>query len=83
MKPLSTHAALGLFAAVIFAWGFNWPVAKLTLQEGVTPLWMATIRSALAAVVLLVLTLPSGNLRWPRKGDCCEVSAEIARLQAV
>ncbi|MGQ0655853.1 MAG: DMT family transporter [Betaproteobacteria bacterium] len=69
MKQLSTRAALGLFAAVIFAWGFNWPVAKLTLQEGVTPLWMATIRSALAAAVLLVLMIASRNLRLPRKGD--------------
>lgn len=69
MKPLSTRAALALFAAVIFAWGFNWPIAKLTLQEGVTPLWMAAIRSALAAVVLLVLMVASRNLRLPRKGD--------------
>jgi drug/metabolite transporter (DMT)-like permease len=69
MKPLSTRAALALFAAVIFAWGFNWPIAKLTLQEGVTPLWMATIRSALAAVVLFVLMVASRNLRLPRRGD--------------
>ena len=69
MKALSTGAALALFAAVIFAWGFNWPIAKLTLQEGVTPLWMATIRSALAAVVLLFLLIPSRNLRLPRPGD--------------
>jgi drug/metabolite transporter (DMT)-like permease len=69
MKPLSTRAALALFAAVIFAWGFNWPLAKLTMQEGVAPLWMATIRSAIAAVVLLILLLASGNLRRPRPGD--------------
>ena len=69
MKPLSTRAALALFAAVIFAWGFNWPIAKLTLQEGVTPLWMAAVRSALAALVLLLLMLASRNLRLPRKGD--------------
>jgi drug/metabolite transporter (DMT)-like permease len=68
-KALSTRAAIALFAAVIFAWGFNWPVAKLILQDGVTPLWMATIRSALAALVLLAILAPSGNLRLPRKGD--------------
>jgi drug/metabolite transporter (DMT)-like permease len=68
-KALSTRAALALFAAVIFAWGFNWPVAKLILQDGVTPLWMATIRSAVAAVVLLAILPLSGNLRLPRKGD--------------
>jgi drug/metabolite transporter (DMT)-like permease len=68
-KALSTRAALALFAAVIFAWGFNWPVAKLILQDGVAPLWMATIRSAVAAVVLLAILPLSGNLRLPRKGD--------------
>lgn len=66
--PLSTRAALALFAAVIFAWGFNWPVSKLLLQD-VSPLWMATIRSALAALVLLAILPLSGNLRFPRKGD--------------
>lgn len=69
VKTLSTRAALALFAAVIFAWGFNWPVAKLTLAEGMSPLWMATIRSGIAVVVLLVLLLLSGNLRRPRAGD--------------
>src|SRR5262249_5137232 len=59
---------LTLFAAVIFAWGFNWPVAKLILQDGVTPLWMATVRSAIAAVVLVPLLALSGHLRPPRQG---------------
>lgn len=69
VKTLSTRAALALFAAVIFAWGFNWPIAKLTLQEGMTPLWLATIRSGLAALVLFVLLSATRNLRLPRKGD--------------
>jgi drug/metabolite transporter (DMT)-like permease len=69
VKPLSTRAALALFALVIFALGFNWPVAKLTLQTGITPLWMATVRSAIAAVLLLVLLAATRNLIVPRKGD--------------
>lgn len=69
MKPLSTRAALALFALVIFAWGFNWPVAKLTLQTGITPLWMASIRSGIAAVLLLILLAATRNLIVPRKGD--------------
>jgi drug/metabolite transporter (DMT)-like permease len=35
----------------------------------VPPLWMATIRSAMAAAVLLVVMIATGNLRLPRKGD--------------
>ena len=69
MKPLSPRAALALFALVIFAWGFNWPVAKLTLQTGITPLWMAAVRSGIAAVLLLVLLAATRNLIVPRKGD--------------
>jgi drug/metabolite transporter (DMT)-like permease len=69
VKTLSTRSALVLFALVIFTWGFNWPVAKLILESGVTPLWMAAIRSAIAAVVLLLVMVLSRNLQLPRPGD--------------
>jgi drug/metabolite transporter (DMT)-like permease len=69
LKTLSTRAALVLFALVIFAWGLNWPVAKLILQSDVTPLWMAAIRSAVATVVLLAVMVLSRNLQLPRTGD--------------
>jgi drug/metabolite transporter (DMT)-like permease len=67
-QQLSQRAAFALFATVIFAWGFNWTVVKLTLQH-MTPLWMIAIRSGLAAVVLLFVMLATGNLRIPKRGD--------------
>ncbi len=67
-QPLSRRSALALFAVVIFAWGFNWTVAKLTL-ESMTPLWMAAIRAGLAAVVLLCVMLATRSLRLPKRGD--------------
>ena len=67
-QPLSRRSALALFAIVIFAWGFNWTVAKLTL-EAMTPLWMAAIRAGLAAVVLLLVMLATRSLRLPQRGD--------------
>lgn len=65
---LSRRAALVLFATVIFAWGFNWTVTKLILQNA-TPLWTIAIRSAVAAVALLPLLLWRGELVKPKRGD--------------
>ena len=65
---LSRRAALALFALVILCWGFNWSVAKLLVQS-VPPLWMVSIRSAIALVVLLVLMLATRSLRVPERGD--------------
>jgi drug/metabolite transporter (DMT)-like permease len=65
---LSRRTALVLFAVVILAWGVNWTVAKLILAS-VPPLWMAAVRSAIAAVVLLALLLVTRNLSLPRRGD--------------
>ena len=67
-SPLSRRAAAVLFGIVIFAWGFNWVVTKLLLPSA-SPLWIITIRSAVAAVVLLPLLLWRGELVWPKKGD--------------
>jgi drug/metabolite transporter (DMT)-like permease len=70
-----------LFAIVIFSWGFNWTVAKMLLQS-VPPLWMAAIRSGIAAIALLGLLLATGNLRLPRRGDM-PVVLSIALLHMV
>jgi len=67
-QQLSKRTALALFTIVIFAWGLNWTVAKLTLQY-MTPLWMAAIRGGLAAVVLLFVMLATKSLRIPKRGD--------------
>ena len=80
-QALSRRAALVLFAVVILCWGFNWSVTKVLVQ-GVTPIWMVTIRSAIALVVLFGLALASGDLRVPRRGDL-PVVANIALLHMV
>ncbi len=67
-QQLSRRSALALFATVIFAWGFNWTAAKLTLQS-MTPLWMTAIRAGLAALVLLLVMLATRSLRIPKRGD--------------
>jgi len=69
MTPLSARSAFGLFVLVVFAWGLNWPIAKLILNAGMTPLWMVAIRSAVATVALLPLMLLTGNLIVPKGGD--------------
>lgn len=67
-KTLTRRGSLALFALVILCWGLNWPVAKLLVQS-VSPLWMVTIRSAIALVVLFFLALATRSLRVPRRGD--------------
>lgn len=69
MKVPSSRVAFGLLAAVVVAWGLTWPVAKLLLAAGVTPLWLLAIRSLIATATLAVVMLATGNLIWPRKGD--------------
>jgi len=67
-QALSRRSAFCLFAIVIFAWGLNWTVVKLTL-EYMTPLWLAALRSGLAAVVLFFVMLATNKLRIPKRGD--------------
>ncbi len=67
-QALSRRSAFCLFAIVIFAWGLNWTVVKLTL-EYMTPLWLAAFRSGLAAVVLYFVMLATNKLRIPKRGD--------------
>ena len=65
---LSRRAALLLFAVVVVMWGSNWAVTK-TLVLNVSPFWATAIRSAIAAVALLVLLLARRQLILPRRGD--------------
>ena len=65
---LPRHLALLLFAVVVLAWGFNWPVTKVMVQD-VSPLWAGALRSAVATMVLLGLLAAQGNLIVPRRGD--------------
>lgn len=78
---LSRPMALALLALIAVVWGLNWPVIKLTVQS-LPPLWMTTIRCAIAAAVLLALQLWQRNLIVPRRGDI-PVLVSIALLHMV
>ena len=82
MDPsLSRRTALLLFAVVVFSWGLNWAVTK-TIVHSVFPFWATAIRSAIGAVVLLLLLLASRQFVFPRRGDI-PVICSIALLHMV
>ena len=64
----SNATAIALFAFVVFAWGLNWVVIKLTVEQ-VTPLWTIAIRTAVAVVALIPALVVTGQLVVPRRGD--------------
>ena len=49
--PPSHSRAYALLPLVVLLWGVNWPAMKVAL-EYVTPLWFATLRTALGAACL-------------------------------
>ncbi len=79
--PLSRRAALSLFAIVVVTWGLNWAVTKFIVHS-VVPLWATAIRSAIAAVSLLLVQLARGQFIVPRRGDFPVIVA-IALLHMV
>jgi drug/metabolite transporter (DMT)-like permease len=66
--PSSTKTAIALFAFVVVAWGLNWVVMKVIVEQ-VTPLWAVAIRTSVAVVVLVPALFASGQLAIPRRGD--------------
>lgn len=66
--PLGRTPALLLFAVVVLCWGLNWPVTKLVVRD-MPPLWVAAVRSVIAAVVLFGLLVGQRNLIVPKRGD--------------
>jgi drug/metabolite transporter (DMT)-like permease len=65
---LSARGAAVLLAAVVLAWGTNWPVTKMIVQD-VSPLWATALRCWIAAVVLAPLLWAQGEFIVPRRGD--------------
>jgi drug/metabolite transporter (DMT)-like permease len=65
---LSTRSAAVLLAAVVLAWGTNWPVTKMIVHD-VTPLWATALRCMIAAVTLAPLLWVQGEFIIPRRGD--------------
>jgi drug/metabolite transporter (DMT)-like permease len=65
---LSTRSAAALLAAVVLAWGTNWPVTKMIVHD-VTPLWATALRCMIAAATLAPLLWAQGEFIIPRRGD--------------
>jgi len=66
-----SHATLRnvvLLVFVVVAWGLNWVVMKMVVQE-VTPLWAVAMRTIIAAAVLLPALLFSGQFIVPPRHD--------------
>ncbi len=66
--PSSIRTAVALFAFVVVAWGLNWVVTKVIVEQ-VTPLWAVAIRTVVAVVVLMPALFASGQFVIPRRGD--------------
>lgn len=64
----SVQRAYALLAVVVLAWGTNWPITKMIVQE-VSPLWSTALRCAIAAVALGLLLWVRGLFIVPRRGD--------------
>ena len=72
-----------LLAAAVTILGLNWPVMATGLQS-MTPIWMAAIRVAGAAVAVAIVTIASGNIVIPPRRDLpMMVSVSVFRLSAV
>jgi len=68
-----------LLAAAILCWGIGWPVNKLALAE-IPPLWLGTLRFAIATVCIFTFLLLSKKLQLPRRADM-PILISIALLQ--
>ena len=72
-----------MLAATILILGVNWPLQKIALRS-VTPLWFSVFRVGGAAVVIGVLNLATGRLRWPPRQDWSVIlSFGLFRIAAV
>ena len=65
---LSTRGAALLLAGVVLAWGTNWPVTKVIVQD-VPPLWATAIRCMIASATLAPMLWAQGAFIVPKRGD--------------
>lgn len=81
MRPAQPRDLRGLryLLVSVVLFGGIWPVTKAALADA-TPLWFATSRAALAALVSALLLAALGRLRLPRRADLPSVAA-IGLLQ--
>lgn len=80
MSDLVQPAATGLdrvglsclFASVAFL-SSSWPLTKLGIELGTTPLWFAESRAVLSCFVAAGLLLGTGRFRWPVRQDSATI----------
>ena len=65
---LSPRSAAVLLVIVVLAWGTNWPMTKLIVQD-VPPLWSTALRCIIAAAALVPLLWVQGNFIIPKRDD--------------
>jgi drug/metabolite transporter (DMT)-like permease len=65
---LSTRSAAVLLAGVVLAWGTNWPVTKMIVQD-VPPLWATALRCMIAAATLAPMLWAQEVFIVPKRGD--------------
>ena len=65
---LSSRSAAVLLAGVVLAWGTNWPVTKMIVQD-VPPLWATALRCMIAAAMLAPMLWAQGAFIVPKRGD--------------
>lgn len=57
-----------LFSSVLFL-SSAWPLTKLAVQLGTTPLWFAESRAALSGLAIGGVLAAAGRLHWPTRAD--------------
>jgi drug/metabolite transporter (DMT)-like permease len=66
--PLPTAGLIQLLVAVVLL-SSAWPLTKIALAQGATPLWFAEGRAVLSCLTAAVLVAARGRLRLPRRAD--------------
>lgn len=66
--PVGPAVAVGLLLLVILAWGANWPIMKVGLQD-MPPFMFAALRMALGCATLFAVAAAVGELRLPARPD--------------
>ena len=80
---LSSRQAYVLLAAVVFAFGINWPIITIGLRS-TSPLWLIVFRIGGATAVVFAFNVAAGRLRLPHRGDWPIVlSIGLPRIAAV
>lgn len=76
---VSAKGIVQLIASVILL-SSAWPLTKIALSRGATPLWFAEGRAVLSGITVFAIVLLRGRLRMPARPDLAAIAA-IGGLQ--